>query len=331
MNADAVRLASVLRHAPTEAWAHLFDDARTAFAFNGAVATPAQISHQDRQLGKLDLLLSSAAWELWRDYDACVPRTADRLATWWHERPAGRAVLILDGLSLRELPWILAGAQARNYLVHKVDVTGAELPADTTSFARALGVSGRSSLENGGASAGFRLPAAVTDVTGAPFADVAVPAAADIFLWHKWPDDRLHHLDGAGLGLEKLAAEAKERLGSDDFWSLVHKLTQGRLLVITSDHGYAASGAFPDAHDDHVPWLKELFKAQRFAKVAQAPDQPWLPPLSLTLDTPHGRHAFVLGRRKWKVAGGHPALTHGGLSLLEVAVPFVELSRPAGA
>lgn len=40
---------------------------------------------------------------------------------------------------------------------------------------------------------------------------------------------------------------------------------------------------------------------------------------------------FALGRRKWKSQGGYPTLTHGGLSLLEVAVPFIELSRTGGA
>jgi hypothetical protein len=39
----------------------------------------------------------------------------------------------------------------------------------------------------------------------------------------------------------------------------------------------------------------------------------------------------VNGRRKWKSAGGYPTLIHGGLSVLEVAVPFIELSKKGGA
>ena len=56
----------------------------------------------------------------------------------------------------------------------------------------------------------------------------------------------------------------------------------------------------------------------------------WVRPIDIVLDTPHGRSAFVLGRRKWKSHGGCPTLAHGGLSLLEVAVPLIEfeLSRP---
>jgi hypothetical protein len=34
---------------------------------------------------------------------------------------------------------------------------------------------------------------------------------------------------------------------------------------------------------------------------------------------------IVMGQRKWKDQGGFPHVFHGGLSLLEVAVPFIEL------
>ncbi len=64
----------------------------------------------------------------------------------------------------------------------------------------------------------------------------------------------------------------------------------------------------------------------RLATIAPSPHD-WMPPISLRLTTTHGTYQFALGRRKWKSAGGYPTLAHGGLSLLEVAVPFVELSR----
>ena len=39
----------------------------------------------------------------------------------------------------------------------------------------------------------------------------------------------------------------------------------------------------------------------------------------------HNGHLVVMGQTKWKVQGGFPQVCHGGLSLLEVAVPFIEL------
>ena len=42
-------------------------------------------------------------------------------------------------------------------------------------------------------------------------------------------------------------------------------------------------------------------------------------------ETTNGRLA-VLGQRKWAVQGGFPHLCHGGLSLLEAVVPFIEFA-----
>jgi hypothetical protein len=51
---------------------------------------------------------------------------------------------------------------------------------------------------------------------------------------------------------------------------------------------------------------------------------PWghrfMPPVVITDSGVH----VVMGQCKWRVQGGFPQVCHGGLSLLEVAVPFVE-------
>ena len=52
-----------------------------------------------------------------------------------------------------------------------------------------------------------------------------------------------------------------------------------------------------------------------------------MPPVALQLNSPHGAHLLALGRRKWKSQGGYPTLTHGGLSLLEVLSPWIEISK----
>lgn len=39
-----------------------------------------------------------------------------------------------------------------------------------------------------------------------------------------------------------LTRDAAEQLTSDDFWTFAERLATGRRLVITSDHGYAATG-----------------------------------------------------------------------------------------
>ena len=54
---------------------------------------------------------------------------------------------------------------------------------------------------------------------------------------------------------------------------------------------------------------------------------PFVPPVALQINSPHGAHLLALGRWKWRSQGGYPTLTHGGLSLLEVLSPFVELTK----
>lgn len=316
---------------PHDAWASVFQHAwdMCSAPFGGA-KPESEIVRRDREIADLDLFLATAGWDLWAQYELCVPRTSKELATWWQVCGSGRAVLILDALSLREVPWLLAGAADRGFHIHDSRPTGAELPADTTPFARAMGFSQRSSLGANGAGSSHHLPGATTECSNLPWGDCAgmVGSEADWVFWHEWPDKDVHDFADAGEGLRPLIAKAADYLQGDAFWSLVGRLAEGRRLIITSDHGYAASELFTDAGNDHSDHLKKTFKSGRCI-ASDAQRAPWVPPIDLRLDTDHGPHLFVNGRRKWKSAGGYPTLTHGGLSILEVAVPFIELSKKA--
>ena len=319
---------------PDQGWRALLDFTwATCSREMARTGVAAEVSRRDRAVASADLFLATAGWDLWSSYYSSVPRTTHRLSEWWSASAPGRAVLILDALSLREAPWLIHGAVARGYSVHSAQATGAELPADTTPFAKALGFGQRSALENNGAGSSHNLSGARTDSIDLPWHECVglVDASPDWVLWHHWPDERIHKLSSPGRGLAKLAREAATQLTSDDFWALVERLTTGRRLVITGDHGYAATGLFPDTSDpDQKMHLKSRFKSGRSVPGDLVPG-PWVPPIDIVLDTPSGRHAFALGRRKWRSQGGYPTLAHGGLSLLEVAVPFIELSKPSGS
>jgi len=237
-------------------------------------------------------------------------------------------VLILDGLSLREVPWLLAGAAQHGFTIQRAEPRATELPSGTTAFAKAIGFATRSKLENNG-SASPHLPGARTDSHNLPWANCAasLQSAPAIVLWHHCLDALLHHLSGPGDGLKALTQKAREHFTSADFWTFLARLSKGRTLLITSDHGYAATGQFADVGDKaQAEWLRNTFKNQRSISGSGDAD-PFLPPLALQLDTASGPHRFVLGRRRWKNAAGYPTLAHGGLSLLEVAVPFLVLTK----
>lgn len=299
---------------------------------------PGEVVKRDREIGELDLFLASSGWDLWQSFGqpdiSGVERTSDRLARWWAEpsygNSAARAVLVLDALSLRELPWLLQGAKERGFTLHSVTATASELPGETNEFARALGLATRSQLQANGGGLAHKLQPAQTETIDLPWKDCeglvgSASGAKNWVFWHHWPDAKLHDY-GAGQGLELLTKDAAQQLSSDDFWAFVERLATGRRLVITSDHGYAATGYFPDADGDVAAHLKQTFSSGR-SKAGNGDAGPFVPPVALRIDSPHGAHLLALGRRKWRSQGGYPTLTHGGLSLLEVLSPFVELTK----
>lgn len=289
---------------------------------------PSNVVKRDREIAELDLFLSSSGWDLWQAFGSSVERTSDRLQRWWAEPFSAKAVLILDGLSLRELPWLLQGATEHGFTTHEVSANASELPGETDQFARALGFTSRSKLQNNGGGLVHKLQAASTESVDLPWKDCnsLIGGTANQIFWHHWPDVKLHDGSGAGQGLEQITKDVAEQLTSNDFWLFIERLATGRRLVITSDHGYAATGYFPDADGEVAQFLKKTFSSGR-SKPGTGDAGPFVPPVALQINSPHGEYLLALGRRKWRSQGGYPTLTHGGLSLLEVLSPFVELTK----
>jgi hypothetical protein len=273
-----------------------------------------------------DRLLAEAGWGLWADYQQYAPRTSQVLRQWWNETVTeGRAILVLDALSLRELPFIVGGAESHGVST-SVRITGSELPSDTDTFARALGASSRSQLENDGKAAGFAFSGqdTWTDVVREPFEDCAgFPPRQNVFLWHTWLDDQIHQ---HGNSIEQISKLSEQRFQSEGFWKLIDALRTGRRLVVTSDHGYAVASSFStDIKDpDHVKILRDKFGASRSRQATEDLALPFLPPLTVRC----GTHLVITGQRKWRVQGG-VNYCHGGASLLEVGVPFIEFPAKA--
>ena len=289
-----------------------------------------QVSKRDRKIGEFDHFLSSGGWDLWQSFDDVVERTADRLLRWWSESYSAKAILILDGLSLRELPWLLQEAVERGFNLHDVSAHASELPGETNEFAQALGFRSRSQLENNRGGSSHKLQPTHTESVDLPWLDCAelVNSEPNWVFWHHWPDRMVHGSSGAGQGLDTLVGDAANQLGGDEFWSFVDRLADGRRLAITSDHGYAATGHFADTQGEAARFLKDTFRSGR-STAGPTKQGPFIPPVALEINSPHGKYLLAVGRRKWRSQGGYPTLTHGGLSLLEVLSPFIELTQKA--
>jgi hypothetical protein len=321
---------SVITGSPQQAWTDIADYLWQIFSAPiPKTGSDAEVVKRDRSITELENTLSGSCWDLWSAFDSNVPKASAGLIEFWTRIQGGKAVLILDGVSPREAPWLLGQAVERGFTIHHAGLKASELPCETSPFAKALGFSQRSALENNGAGGAHKLTGAATESSNLNWQDCLglINSHPNVLFWHHFPDARMHDLSVPGEGLHKLARETHDHFTSNDFWAFVERLAMGRRLIITSDHGYAACGLFPDLLDkDQVEYMKKVFKSGRTA-ASVSEDGAWVPPIDLKLVTNHGSHRYVLGRRKWKSGGGYPTLHHGGLSLLEVFVPFIELSK----
>ncbi|HEU5078765.1 MAG TPA: hypothetical protein VFT72_06110 [Opitutaceae bacterium] len=329
MSLPHVTTQRLLTEDASAAWATIRSELQSQFFAPLAQGNVVEeLIRREKAIEPLELLLGGAAWTLWEEFATAVPRGSARLLEWWHAGHGGKAVLILDGLSAREMPVLMAEAAKRGFFVNLPELCGSELPAETNAYARALGFSHRGALDNNGAGGAHKVTGAYTLTNQLPWADLARSLSHEsrLFVWHEWPDVRVHDLAGHGKGIRELLPEVVQQLRSDDFWTLVAKLATGREVLITSDHGYADAGSFRDAETDEKNYLRDNFGANRYRQ-SELTTREWLPPLALTLDCPSGRWSLALGRTKWAVAGGNKTLSHGGLTLLETFVPFLTLSK----
>ncbi len=313
---------------PIDAWRTVIEQTVVIMSAPLTLANAAaEVTRRDREVGEMDLFLASSGWDLWEAFDGAVERNAEHLMHWWSRPFNAKAILILDGLSLRELPWLLQGAKQHGFTLHEVSAYAAELPGETDEFARALGFAGRHQLQNNGGRSP-RLPGAKTESIGLPWHDCAnlIDGTPNWVFWHHWPDEQLHRVAGAGQGVDVLTRDVAARLSSDEFWKFIERLATGRRLVITADHGYAATGLFTDATGESAALLKRTFRSGRSVPGTQDTG-PFVPPVALQLTGQHGDQTLALGRWKWPSQGGYPTLAHGGLSLLEALTPFIELTR----
>jgi hypothetical protein len=298
---------------PQDAWAEIFSalqslsrSSSSPVALHDATVIP-------------DRLLTEAAWELWEAFPMHAEKTSGNLKGW--AVGSGKAVLILDALSLRELPILMGAAEARGIQPVQVKVTGSECPSTTDHFAKSLGLPSRSALANDGKPGTFALFGGdcYTDVVSLPFEDCAVPPTPNLVIWHSWLDDLIHLQQKLP---DQIASIATSTLQSDGFWNFINRLRQGRGLIITSDHGYAVSKRFSSEVEDPdaIEILRKTFGASRNKAVSEPWQKRFMPPIAMTNNNQH----VVMGQRKWKVQGGFPHVCHGGMSLLEVAVPYME-------
>ncbi|KAB7584465.1 hypothetical protein ET532_016925, partial [Verminephrobacter sp. Larva24] len=93
MALTAAALHALTQGSDADAWRviidHVVEIARKPLAAGNA---PSEVVKRDREVGELDLFLSSSGWDLWQAFGNSVERTSDRLVRWWAEPFSAKAV-----------------------------------------------------------------------------------------------------------------------------------------------------------------------------------------------------------------------------------------------
>ena len=154
-------------------------------------------------------------------------------------RPVSRAVVVFDGLSLREMPLLLSLANATGFRVNEARAIATSFPTETLDFVsqRVLGPDaahgiGPSQLPGNGALASRGAQAFYLDSLTPR---ITLPAGKSLLLWSTYPD-RLFKDDEARFDTQ-LFPQFGEHIAT--LWKYtVQTVPSGVPIVITSDHGY---------------------------------------------------------------------------------------------
>ncbi len=280
---------------------------------------------------RLEELLSTGAQQVWDELHAESLR-APTVKAWLgldaflpppsSAHPPVRAAIIFDGLSLREIPLLLQMAEATGLRVKSTQAIATCLPTETVHFVeeRVLGTSispshlpGRREFAEKNAKAFY---------LDQPNTREVFPEDRNLLIWSTYPD-RLFSNDEA-------RTEALFTTFHRDYIPTIWKCTaqaipRGVPIVVTSDHGYIFFGASLEAtRSSDAPELLGQARMKEFAPDESVPTGH--PDLQIC---PQTRLAMLRGRLRARPQGtsSRKLYQHGGFSLMEVLVPWIELER----
>ena len=212
---------------------------------------------------------------------------------------SAKAVLILDGLSCASYRGCCRARKSAASPRTRSLPAPPELPGETNEFARALGFSSRSGLQNNGGGLAHKLQAANTETVELPWKDceALIGSAPNQIFWHHWPDAKLHDIAGQGQGWnrDKGRCRATEQ----------RRLLELRRGVSPPDGGWSSpltTATRPPATSlMRMARVGQFLKADLFqlAQNGTGRDRPLRAARGSTADQrPHGTHLLGLGPRE---------------------------------
>jgi hypothetical protein len=278
----------------------------------------------EAKANELEATISAAAWRLYDEFQP-TPPPERRLSNFLTEqRPCG--AVIFDGLSLREVPAILHLAKESGLKPVEVGFTTSAIPSETVDFvAQRLGIANtspsqlptRQTLREQGIAA-YYLPHA----NARELLDASLPS---LLLWSSFPD---HTYKDSGARFAEHFAQLDRTLKTA-WTNTVQQIPSGRRILVTSDHGYVffGSGLSLPRKNEELTEITRRFAGQRSCRLRDG-ERPLEHPDVVVMHDPADKPVMMIrGRVQTHTPGAQSSLLykHGGLSLMEMIIPWVVL------
>ncbi|MGC8989028.1 MAG: hypothetical protein ACP5MD_02800 [Verrucomicrobiia bacterium] len=288
-----------------------------------AALSPVDFMQQgEREVNSLEEIIAAAAPRCYDEFLGSVPQNRDVRRFLDDARPC--AVVVFDGLSLREIPLLLRlAAKSMLDVVDQPGTSLAAVPSDTTEFIEqrlGMGAIGPCQLPSRRALSDAGIKAYYYDNhTRRHTLDISCPA---LLLWSAFPDNT--YSDSGARFTQHF--EQMHILLETAWMNTVQQIPHGRTILVTSDHGYVYFGPgmnFTRSNSEVRP-LTEFFGAERFRRYSAQETPPTQPDL---LKLPNRGVAVIRGRVQTHPPGaaGSKLYKHGGLSLMETLTPWIVL------
>ena len=278
----------------------------------------------EQLVNELEEVLCAAASRIYDELLQPVP--ADRHLRNYLTAEQPTSAVVFDGLSLREVPLIKRLAEQSGLRIIEEGWSVAATPSDTMDFiASRLGV---------GPIAPTQLPASAqlqSDGIACYYLSqvnqrCSLNASAQaILIWSSFPDYRYTERDAKFPELFENLHNMMMTAWQNSVQAIVQE-SPGRRILITSDHGYVyfGSGCSFGWDNSIVAPLTAYFGGERFARLAEKPNPPDHQGVHVVAD-----HSVAMVRGRVQTHprgdGARRLYKHGGLSLMEMLVPWLVL------
>jgi len=281
----------------------------------------------EHEVNDLEEMLAAAAP---RAYDELVDAPApDRDVLGFLGSPTPCAVVVFDGLSVREIPVALRLAARSGLSVKETGVALAGAPSETVQFVDQRLNAGRTSPSQLPTRRDLKERGVTTYYYDNPNQRHRLDdSARALLLWSSFPD-QTYKDSGARFAQH---FEQMHAMLETAWLNTVQQVPAGRTILVTSDHGYVYFGAgmsFSRSNPALRPLTAWLGGERSHALGGDGTDAPPEHPDLVILR--HAGVAMIRGRVQTHPPGqsANKLYKHGGLSLMEMLCPWIVLERKA--